>query len=138
MGNVHFSSDRMDWATPDDFFTRLNQIYSFDLDVAASEGNARCAQFFDQNSDGLAQSWAGHRVWCNPPYGREIGQWVQKATQEAKEARFIVMLVPSRTDTKWWHEALKSARVEFIKGRLKFKGAKASAPFPSALLFWNC
>lgn len=128
----------MDWATPDELYNRLHGIYSFDLDVAADAENARCADYFDQSTDGLSQSWADKRVWCNPPYGRQLRAWIAKAEAESKRARFIVMLVPARTDTAWWHLALKSARVEFLKGRLKFKGAKASAPFPSALLYWGC
>jgi len=135
---VHYSSDRMDWRTPKAFFDKLNRIYSFTLDVACSKDNALCPARYDwPEHDGLALSWAGHRVWCNPPYGRAIGHWTQKAAQEAKHAAIIVMLVPSRTDTVWWHEAIKTARPVFIKGRLKFEGATSSAPFPSALLIWD-
>lgn len=136
--SVHFSSDRQDWATPDDLWHRLDRIYSFDLDAAASGANARCPAYFDESTDGLAQSWAGRRVWCNPPYGRAIGHWTAKAAAERESAILIVMLVPARTDTRWWHDAIATARVEYIKGRLKFKGASASAPFPSALLYWGC
>ena len=136
--SVHFSSEKMDWATPDELFDRLNRVYLFDLDVAANITNARCERYFDEVTDGLAQSWLNGRVWCNPPYGRALGKWVEKANQEAADATLIVMLVPARTDTKWWHDAIRHARVEFLKGRLKFKGANASAPFPSALLYWNC
>lgn len=136
--SVHFSSERQDWATPDELWERLNGIYAFDLDAAASRENTRCKTYFDASTDGLAQSWASHRVWCNPPYGRAIGHWTRKAAAEAEHATFIVMLVPARTDTKWWHDAIATARVEYIRGRLRFKGATASAPFPSALLYWGC
>jgi site-specific DNA-methyltransferase (adenine-specific) len=136
--SVHFSSDKLDWATPDELWQRLDNIYRFDLDAAASAENARCSRYFDQRADGLTQSWADARVWCNPPYGRSIGDWTSKASAEASRAAFIVMLVPARTDTRWWHDAIGSARVEYLRGRLRFKGAPASAPFPSALLYWNC
>ena len=134
--DVHFASGKMDWATPDALFDRLNRIYRFDLDVAADATNARCERYYDAATDGLRQSWEGARVWCNPPYGRGIGQWVAKAAQGG--ALLAVMLVPSRTDTVWWHEAMKTARAEFLRGRLRFKGAASSAPFPSALLYWGC
>lgn len=135
--SVHFSSEKQDWATPDELYERLDRIYRFNLDVAADATNARCETYFDAGTNGLAQSWAGARVWCNPPYGRQIGDWTAKAAAEAAKAEFIVMLVPARTDTRWWHDARSSCRIEFLRGRLRFKGATASAPFPSALLYWN-
>ena len=136
--SVHFSSAKHDWTTPVDLFHRLDRVYQFDLDVASSEENALCKRFFTEADNGIAQSWADSRVWCNPPYGRSIGVWTRKAAQEAERAVLIVMLVPARTDTSWWHDAVKTARVEYIKGRLKFGNSKNSAPFPSALLYWNC
>lgn len=135
--SVHFSSKKMDWATPDSLYNRLHELYSFDLDAAASAENARCLRYYDERTDGLTQSWEGARVWCNPPYGRHVVEWVNKAIAERKRARLIVMLVPARTDTRWFHLAVETARVEFLKGRLKFKGAVSSAPFPSALLIWG-
>lgn len=136
--SVHFSAVKQDWATPDELYNRLNRIYAFDTDVAASAENARCERYFDASTDGLAQDWGGLRVWCNPPYGRTISRWTHKAATEAPHAQLIIMLVPARTDTVWWHDAIRTARVEFIRGRLKFKGAPASAPFPSALFYWGC
>lgn len=140
---VHYSSKSQSWVTPDDLFAKLHRIYQFDLDVAATEDNSRCERFCQKGGggkslgDGLATSWADSRVWINPPYGREIGLWVDKANKEAGHAHLIVMLVPSRTDTEWWHRGIRLARPVFLKGRLKFKGAESSAPFPSALLIWN-
>lgn len=135
--SVHFSSKRLDWTTPVDLFNKLDSIYNFDLDVAASEENALCNFFYTEEDDGLSKSWAGRRVWCNPPYGREIRAWTRKAAAEAEHAKFIVMLVPARTDTIWWHEAIQTARAVYLKGRLKFGGQKNAAPFPSALLIWD-
>ena len=134
---AYFASRKMDWATPDCLWQRLDNLYRFDLDVAADASNARCTRYFGVHDDGLAQSWAGARVWCNPPYGRDIGLWVEKAASEQDSAALIVMLVPSRTDTAWWHDAMRTARPEFLRGRLRFKGAASSAPFPSALLYWG-
>jgi len=135
---VHYSSAKEDWGTPPDLFAKLHKLYGFTHDVACSSSNRLCEQGFEwPTQDGLAETWEEARVFCNPPYGREISKWVQKANQEAHRAILIVMLVPSRTDTIWWHEAIKQARPVFLKGRLKFKGASSSAPFPSALLIWN-
>lgn len=134
---VHYSSERIDWGTPDYFYDRIHRLYRFDLDVAADKGNAKCERYYTKDDCGLTGTWAGARVWCNPPYGRDIKKWVRKAISEAERADLIVMLVPARTDTTWWHEAIKTARPVFIKGRLKFAGAKSSAPFPSALLIWD-
>lgn len=137
--NVHFSSKKHDWVTPDALFARLHRIYAFDLDVACSAENCRTKVGYHWPAlDGLALPWADARVWCNPPYGREIGKWTRKAAEEREKATLIVMLVPARTDTAWWHAAMLTARVEFLRGRLTFKGAAASAPFPSALFFWGC
>ena len=136
---VHFSSKRMTWATPDALYAKVDALHHFTLDAAADAENARCATYYDEKANGLVQPWGGHRVWCNPPYGRALPLWVKKAVAERYWAERIVMLVPSRTDTRWWHEAIDAgARAEFIRGRLRFKGAAASAPFPSALLHWNC
>lgn len=135
--SVHFSSKRLDWTTPTDLFNKLDEIYHFDLDAAASEENALCNFFYTKETNGLAHSWAGQRVWCNPPYGKGIREWTRKASAEAEGAKLIVMLVPARTDTIWWHEAVATARVVYLKGRLKFGGQKNAAPFPSALLIWD-
>lgn len=79
-------------------------------------------------------------MFCNPPYGREIGKWVKKCYDEVYngDCDLAVMLVPARTDTRWFHEYIyHNARVWFIKGRLKFGGCKMSAPFPSMVVLFN-
>lgn len=135
---VHFASKSDSWVTPKAFFDKLNDIYGFTVDAACTTENKMCTRGFTwPERNGLAETWAGERVWVNPPYGRALGLWTRKASLEAKHAALIVMLVPSRTDTVWWHEAIKTARPVFLKGRLRFEGAKSSAPFPSALLIWN-
>ena len=136
---VMFSSKTDLWATPQDFFNQLNEEFHFTLDVCALPENAKCECFYTPEIDGLSQPWTG-RVWCNPPYGREIGQWVRRAhfALASGGADLVVMLLPARTDTRWFHEYIyKRAEIRFIKGRLKFGGANNSAPFPSMVVVFK-
>lgn len=132
--NVHFSSASDLWETPQAFFDKYNALWRFTLDVCATPANAKCKQFYTAEQNGLMQIWAGN-CWMNPPYGRTIGQWMKKAYEScmAKTAN-VVCLVPSRTDTEWWHTYAMRGQIEFIKGRLKFGGHNNSAPFPSAVV----
>jgi phage N-6-adenine-methyltransferase len=128
-----------DWATPQNLFDQLDAIHHFTLDVAASSTNHKTPHWFGLDHedpllrDGLAMSWENHRVWCNPPYGRQIKDWVKKAHHESVNAE-IVMLLPARTDTAWFHDYAIRHKVTFIRGRVKFGDGKASAPFPSILV----
>lgn len=132
-----FSSHSEEWSTPDDLFEWLDFIFQFTLDPCATPSNAKCEKFFTQQDDGLAQSWAGHRVFCNPPYGRRIGAWVAKAALEAATGDALVaMLLPSRTDTKWFQKYCVGRVVIFLEGRLKFGGSENSAPFPSIVVLF--
>lgn len=126
------------WATPQDFFDRLNDEFQFDLDVCATQDNAKCPRYFTKEQDGLTQPWHGI-CWMNPPYGRSIGAWVAKAYQSALTgAATIVCLLPARTDTGWFQDyCLKSSDIRFIRGRLKFGDAKNSAPFPSVIVVFS-
>ena len=120
--------------TPQWLFDKLNAQFNFKFDVCANQNNATCKTYFDKETDGLSQEWTG-ACWMNPPYGRKIGAWMKKA-MEAEAT--VVCLVPSRTDTKWWHEyAMKASEIRFIKGRLKFGDSKNSAPFPSAIIVFG-
>jgi phage N-6-adenine-methyltransferase len=131
---VHYSSERMDWATPWGFFNRLDAEFGFDLDVCALPTSAKCKHFFTPEDDGLAQPWEGV-CWMNPPYGNQIGDWMRKAYEESRRGATVVCLVPSRTDTNWWHEwAMKADEIRLVRGRLTFEGAETSAPFPSAVV----
>lgn len=134
--NVHFSSATDLWSTPQDFYDNLNKEFKFNLDPCSSDSNHKTARYFTRDQDGLSKSWRHDRVFMNPPYGREIGKWMEKA---ATEDALVVCLVPARTDTRWWHEWVigTGAEVRFIKGRLKFGGSKNSAPFPSAVVIYN-
>lgn len=135
--SVHFSSKTDLWATPQDFFDRLDSEFGFTLDVCALPDNAKCERYFTPEEDGLKQLWTGV-CWMNPPYGREIGIWVRKAFESAQQGATVVCLVPARTDTSWWHSwVMKAAEVRFIRGRLKFGGSKNSAPFPSAIVVFR-
>lgn len=88
--------------------------------------------------DGLSQNWAGKRVFCNPPYGRELPKWIKKAHDEAEKGALVVMLIPARTDTRAFHDYIyHQAETRFLKGRIKFGNAKASAPFPSMVVIFR-
>jgi len=134
--DVHFSSKTDLWSTPQDTFDALNKEFGFTLDVCATKENAKCYNFYTVEDDGLAQKWDGV-CWMNPPYGREIKKWMEKAYLESLDGAVVVCLVPSRTDTVWWHEYAMKGEIRFIKGRLKFGNAKNSAPFPSAVIIFN-
>ena len=128
-----FSQATDEWATPQWLFDKLNDEFHFTLDVCANVGNAKCKTFFSKEQDGLQQQWNGV-VWCNPPYGRQIKHWVKKASETADNGNTVVMLIPARTDTEWFHEYVYGkAEIRFIRGRVKFGGAKNSAPFPSMI-----
>jgi phage N-6-adenine-methyltransferase len=136
INNVHFSSKSDLWATPQDFFDKYNKVYNFDIDVCANKQNAKCNKYFDIEQNGLNQNWTGS-CWMNPPYGREIVLWMKKAYESSLDGATVVCLIPSRTDTKWWHEYAMNGNIEFIKGRLKFGGHSNSAPFPSAVVIFD-
>ena len=135
---VMFSSKTDLWETPQDLFDRLDAEFGFDLDACALPQNAKCAAYYTPEQDALSQPWDGV-VWCNPPYGRNIGKWVQKAREEnRRNNNYIVMLLPARTDTRWFHDyILGKAEIRFVRGRLKFGGSKNSAPFPSMVVVFR-
>lgn len=135
--NVHFSSDSSEWETPQDFYDRLNKKFNFNLDPCASPVNAKCKKFYSRKENGLMQDWGDSVVFMNPPYGREIKLWMEKAYKSSLCGATVVCLVPSRTDTIWWHDYAMKGEIEFIKGRLKFGGHKTSAPFPSAIVIFR-
>lgn len=135
--SVHFSSVTNEWSTPQDFFDKLDREFHFTLDPCCTAENAKCAKFIDgRTRDGLSESWSGETVFMNPPYGRAIAAWIQKAYNEAESAT-VVCLVPSRTDTAYWHDYAMKGEIRFIRGRLKFGGQKNSAPFPSAIVIFR-
>lgn len=137
---IMFSSKTGNWATPQEFFDKLDWRFGpFDLDPCASEDNTKCSKFFTEADNGLSQSWEGFTSFVNPPYGRGIDKWIKKAYDESrKENTKVVMLIPSRTDTKYWHNyVMKADEIHFVKGRLKFGDSENSAPFPSAVIVFD-
>lgn len=134
--NVHFSSEKETWETPQSLFDKYNSQYHFTLDVCATAENAKCPRFFTKEEDGLSQEWKGV-CWMNPPYGRTIGLWLRKAWKSAQSGATVVCLVPARTDTAWWHDYATKGAIEFIRGRLKFSGHTNPAPFPSAIVVFT-
>ena len=132
------SSNTPEWATPQSFFDALNQEFHFDLDPCSTHENAKCERHFTKEDDGLSKSWGGEIVFCNPPYGRELPKWVKKCYEESQKGAVVVMLIPARTDTRWFHDYIYGkAEIRFIKGRLKFGNAKQSAPFPSMVVIYG-
>ena len=138
--DLMFSSKTCEWATPQEFFDRLNAEFKFTLDPCASAENHKCDKYYTKAEDGLIQDWSGETVFCNPPYGREIGRWVCKCFHEVFDGKCpcAVMLLPARTDTRWFHDYIyNKAEIRFIPGRLKFNSQKNSAPFPSMVVVFQ-
>jgi len=138
---VMFSSKSNEWTTPKAFFDKLDKIFGpFTLDPCCDSTNNLTQNYFTEQQDGLVQSWQGHTVFMNPPYSRgELKRWIQKAYEESQRKNtLVVALIPSRTDTKYWHEYVMKARhIMFVKGRIKFGDGTNSAPFPSAVVVFD-
>lgn len=160
-----FTCKDLTWATPQHVFVALDAEFGFDLDVCASEENAKCNSYFCEpaacdlchgtgkvdgldclSCDGLKQAWHSFSVsrpgpvtcWMNPPYGSAIKHWIQKAYEEAQQGATVVCLIPARTDTAYWHNyVMKASEIRLVRGRLKFGNAKDSAPFPSAIVIFR-
>lgn len=135
--DLMFSSKSNEWETPQKTFDELNKEFGFTLDVAATDENAKCEKFFTLKENGLAQDWTGEICFMNPPYGREVGKWIEKAYNEAQKGATVVCLIPARTDTRYFHDYCFKGEVRFIRGRLKFGGSENSAPFPSAVIIFR-
>ena len=117
------------WATPKWLYDELNKEFNFGWDP--------CPLNWKSSNSGLDAIW-GDSTFVNPPYGGQISMWIQKGYEESKLGKTIVMLLPSRTDTRWWHNyIMKANEIRFIKGRLKFGDAKNSAPFPSCIVIFK-
>ena len=144
-GGAAFSSNRDDWETPEDLFEQIENLYGpFTLDPASSDKNAKTLKHFTIDDNGLKRSWKGETVFVNPPYGRKIGDWVRKAFEEHfLNGVKVVMLLPARTDTKWFHDyiyKLKGVEILFLEGRVKFEidgKSLNSAPFPSMVVAYK-
>lgn len=128
------------------FFRRIRLEFNFDLDPCSTDENAKCKMHYTKKENGLTKDWSGHNVFCNPPYGRELKYWIKKARVthlkniRMKKDNVVVMLIPARTDTKWFHDYIynkDNVEIRFIKGRLKFGGCKNPAPFPSMVVIFR-
>lgn len=134
--SILFSSKKEDWETPQKLFDELNKEFNFTVDVASSDNNYKVNKHYTIKENGLIQNWDNEIVWCNPPYGRTIEKWVEKAWNSSA---LVVMLLLARTDTKWFHKYIYKkdiVEIRFIKGRLKFGDSKNSAPFPSMIVIF--
>lgn len=132
------SSEDMTWATPQEWFDYLNLEFKFTLDPCCVAATAKCDMFYTPETNGLAQSWAGQRVFMNPPYGEALYDWMKKAYMECLQNKaLVVCFVPARVDTQWWHDFAARGEVRFPIGRVKFAGADASAPFPVAIVIFR-
>ena len=144
-----FTSNSSEWETPQWLFDKYNKEYNFTLDVCATKENTKCKKYFTKKENGLLQDWGKHTCWMNPPYGREIGKWVEKAYKSSLNGSTVVCLVPSRTNTRWWHDFIMRGEIIFLKGRLKMINRMhkdyrkngdfkiSSAPFPSAIVVFK-
>ena len=138
---VFFSSKTDKWATPQYLFDELDEEFGFTLDACADQSNHKCARYYTEADNGLAQDWGGEVVFCNPPYGRNIGEWVKKCSEEARKPKTVVVaLIPARTDTRYFHEFVykqPDVEVRFLRGRIKFGESKKGAPFPSMVVVFG-
>lgn len=134
---VLFSRKSDEWATPPELFEELDREFDFNLDPCATPDNAKCEKYFTMEENGLVQNWGGYRVFCNPPYSN-LAAWVKKAAEESARGALVVMLIPARTDTRYFHDYIyHKAEIRFIRGRLHFSGSKACAPFPSMIVVFR-
>lgn len=138
MGKINsglYSSNSDIWATPQKVFDELNAEFHFTLDPCAIAENAKCSKFYTPEDDGLLQDWGGQIVFCNPPFS-QMRKWVEKCSLESKkENTKVVMLIPARTDTSYFHDFIyHKAEIRFIRGRLHFNDSKSGAPFPSMIV----
>lgn len=127
MNRVIFKSQSVEWATPAHVYEELHREFAFDFDPCPLGGDV-------DGTAPLFSPWAGRRVFCNPPYSN-----IRKFLDRALEADLAVFLIPARTDTRWFHDVcLPFAReIRFVRGRLKFGGAKTGAPFPSMIVVFE-
>lgn len=139
--NGRYNGNGRHWETPPEVFDPLHQEFGFTLDPCASADTAKVPAFFNEEQNGLEQSWQQHRVFMNPPYGREVYAWTKKAREEARRWALVVGLLPASCDLKWWHEdVVGHAEVRYIRGRVRFLTGgpyAASGFFASVIVIWR-
>ena len=129
-----------DWATPQDLYDKLDAEFHFTLDVCASDWNAKCKRFFTEKDDGLKQDWGKEICWMNPPYGKVLNDWMEKAYKESQNGATVACLVPSATDTAWWHDYAMKGEIRYLRGRPRFQtkeGTWQQTFSPSTLIIFN-
>lgn len=136
-----FDSAKQEWTTPQALFDRLNKEFRFNCDLAADATNTKCEVYVDAERDALTQPWFG-TCWLNPPYGAKkprLQDWVKTAYQETrKPGCVVVMLIPARTNTRWWHDfCMLATEIRFLNGRPRFGDAKHGLPQPLALIVFS-
>jgi len=142
MGNFSgkFTSTKQEWETPEILFTPLNAEFNFELDLAADDNNNKCSLYYTEQDNGLVQSWKGI-CWLNPPFGNKYGtikDWVKKSFEETQESGVVVILIPARTNTKWWYNyCMKAKEIRFVIGRPKFGESKYGLPQPLAIVVFT-
>lgn len=139
--NGRYNGNGRHWATPPEIFDPLHAEFDFTLDPCASPATAKCVKFFTEAQNGLERSWAGERVFMNPPYGREVYAWTRKAREEAAAGALVVGLLPASTDLAWWHDDIVGrTEVRYLRGRVRFLTDgpyRASGFFASVIVIWR-
>lgn len=139
--NGRYNGNGRHWETPPEVFQPLDAEFNFTLDPCCSAETAKCSTFFTERENGLLQNWAGHRVFMNPPYGREVYAWTRKARLEQAEGAVVVGLLPASTDLAWWHDdVVGHAEVRYLRGRVRFLTGgpyRASGFFASVVVIWR-
>ena len=131
------TSNSIEWTTPQYLFDELDKEFHFTLDPCATIENTKCKKYYTKETNGLVQDWSNEIVFMNPPYGSELKHWLKKGWEEAQKGAVVVCLIPSRTDTLYWHEYVMRGEIRFIRGRIKFGDQNNSAPFPSAYVIFR-
>ena len=131
-----FKRSKIDYETPDYIFKPLDNEFKFTLDVCANSKNAKCVKYFTEENNGLNQRWSG-TCWMNPPFGREMKKWIIKAYKESEKGTVVVALLPSRTNTAWWHDYVEKGEVRFLRGEIRFKGYDRGLWMPMCIVVWN-
>ena len=137
--NGRYNGNGREWQTPPEVFDPLHAEFAFTLDPCATAQSAKCSRFFTEADDGLSKSWAGERVFLNPPYGREIYAWTRKARESGA---LVVGLLPASTDLAWWHEDVVpfASEIRWLRGRVRFLTGgpyRASGFFASVIVVWG-
>ena len=130
--------DKLSWETPQQLFDELNHEFDFDIDLCASSSNTKCQRYYSIKQNSLSKKWKGV-CWLNPPYSRLLGVWIQKAYKASLSGATVVCLIPSSTDTSWWHDYVIKGEIRFLRGRLSFKNGNklARSPFPCSIVIFR-